>query len=55
MNFITTALADHKIAHTLENIYLRKIKKIYFKIKKKVTGPTLSKGSNPIYLSAKSF
>jgi hypothetical protein len=33
MNFITTALANHKVAHTLQNIYLRKIKKDLFKVK----------------------
>jgi len=40
MNFITTVLANYKVGHTLENIYLRKIKRIYFKVKK-VTGLTL--------------
>ncbi len=34
MNFITTVLAERKVAHTLENIYLRKIKRIYFQVKK---------------------
>ena len=34
MNFITTVLAERKVAHTLKNIYLRKIKRIYFKEKK---------------------
>ena len=50
MNFITTALANHKVGHTLENIYLRKIKRISFKVKK-VTGHTLEKGSNSTYLA----
>ena len=35
MNFITPVLAERKVAHTLKNIYLRKIKRIYFKVKKK--------------------
>ncbi|MDF2738464.1 MAG: hypothetical protein K0S93_2325 [Nitrososphaeraceae archaeon] len=49
MNFKTTsALINHKVVHTLENIYL-KIKRIYFKVKK-VTDPSiLYEFSNPKY------
>jgi hypothetical protein len=50
MNFITTALANHKVGHTLENIYLINIKRISFKVKN-VTGHTLEKDSNPTYLA----
>jgi hypothetical protein len=53
MNFITTVLANHKVAHTLQNIYLRKIKRISFKVKK-VNGSHFIEWLELIYLAENS-